>query len=177
MTSFVTVPASLLRVLATGLFAVLFAAPVPVAAQSASAPSELPAYSTTYDAARDPQADFAAALQAAAAKQRRVLVMVGGDWCVWCFLLDRHMRIDPQAAQALYGGFELLRVYYNDENKNQAFLAKFPDFTMFPHFFVVGTDGRVLASVPADVLIRDAKYDTALMRGFAGKWRIGPAAR
>ena len=175
MTSFVTVPASLLRVLAAGLFAAVLAAPA--VAQSVPAPSGLPAYSTTYDAARDPQADFAAALGAAAAKQRRVLVMVGGDWCVWCFLLDRHMRLDPAAAQAMYGGFELLRVYYNDENRNQAFLAKFPDFTMFPHFFVVETDGHVLASVPADVLISDAKFDTALMRGFAAKWHIGPVAR
>jgi len=42
---------------------------------------------------------------------------------------------------------------------------------MFPHFFVVETDGRVLASVTADVLIADAKYQTALIRSFVKHWR------
>ena len=75
-------------------------------------------------------------------------------------------------AAVFYGGFEVLRVYYNDDNKNRAFLARFPDFTMFPHFFVVDPDGRVAGSVVADVLIRDAKYDPELLARFVEQWRL-----
>lgn len=131
----------------------------------------LPDWSVTFSAARDPAADLKLALAAAKEHNRRVLVMVGGDWCVWCFLLDRHFREDPEAARLFYEGFEVLRVYYGDDNPNKAFLAGFPDFDLFPHFFVVETDGRVLASVNADVLIADAKYQTALIRKFAQHWR------
>lgn len=127
-------------------------------------------YSLRFDAARDPAHDLRRALAAAAASDKRVLVMVGGDWCVWCFLLDRHLRSDAEAAHTLYGEFELLRVYYGDDNTNEAFLAAFPEFELFPHFFVVETDGHVLASVDADVLIADAKYDTGLIRKFAAAW-------
>ena len=146
------------------------AAPAPAAAPS-GAPAGLPPYALGFDALRDPAADFELALAAAKQHGRRVLVLVGGDWCVWCFLLDRHLRDDPEAAAAFYGGFEVLRVYYSDDNTNEPFLSRFPEFETFPHFFVVETDGRVLASVDAPVLISDAKYQTALIRAFAEHWR------
>ena len=138
---------------------------------AAAAVPGLPVWSVSFDVRRDPAADLALALAAAKEHHRRVLVMVGGDWCVWCFLLDRHFREDPEAARLFYEGFEVLRVYYGDDNPNKAFLAGVPDFEMFPHFFVVETDGRVLASVTADVLIADAKYQTALIRKFATHWK------
>lgn len=127
-------------------------------------------YSRTFDPARDPVRDLEQALQAARSEGRRVLVMVGGDWCVWCFLLDRYLRTDVDATRILYGEFEVLRVYYGDDNTNDAFLDRFPEFEMFPHFFVVESDGRVLASIPADVLIADAKYDVGRIRAFAARW-------
>ncbi len=133
---------------------------------------ELPDYSFRYDATRDPSADLETALAAAAQQHRRVLVMVGGDWCVWCFFLDRQLDQDRAMAALFYGGFEVLRVYYNEDNKNREFLAKFPDFTMFPHFFVVDPDGRIAGSVVADVLIRNAKYDPELLKRFVDQWRL-----
>ena len=166
-------PLSLLAGLALLCAAALpaHAGDVAEAAAAAAAIPGLPPYAVTFDAKRDPSADLDLALAAAKKSHRRVLVMVGGDWCVWCFLLDRHFREDPEAARIFYGGFEVLRVYYNDDNPNKAFLARFPDFEMFPHFFVVETDGHVLASVPADVMISDARYQTALIRKFADHWR------
>ena len=164
-----------LRVIAAFLCACMCAA-----AQAFNAPpppagvSGLPAYSLHYDAARDPAADLLLARKAAAERSHNVLVMVGGDWCVWCFFLDRHFSMDAASAQTWYAGFEVLRVYYDEDNNNATFLAGFPNFEMFPHFFIVADDGRVLASVTADVMIRDAKYDPELIRRFVARW--GPAS-
>lgn len=160
----------LLPVLMT--FLVLFPQAAPLSAERPDPQSEQPRadYSLAFDATRDPARDFDRALAAAAAHGKRVLVMVGGDWCVWCFLLDRHLRTDAEAARLLYGEFELLRVYYGEDNTNESFLAEFPSFEMFPHFFVVEADGQVLASVDADVFIADARYDTGRIRGFAVSW-------
>ena len=133
--------------------------------------SGLAAYSLHFDTARDPGADLLLARQAAATRGHHVLVMVGGDWCVWCFFLDRHFSMDAASAQTWYAGFEVLRVYFDEDNKNEAFLAGFPDFEMFPHFFIVADDGRVLGSVTADVLIKDAKYDPELIRQFVARWQ------
>ena len=160
-----------LRVLC--LVLAVFGTPAALAATRFQPPVEgLPDYSFRYDASRDPVADLETARAAAAQKHRRVLVMVGGDWCVWCFFLDRQLDQDRAMAAVFYGGFEVLRVYYNDDNRNRAFLAKFPDFTMFPHFFVVDPDGRVAGSVVADVLIRNAKYDPELLTRFVEQWRL-----
>ncbi len=152
--------------------AVLAAAPALAATRFEPPVAGLPGYSFRYNAASDPSADLETALAAAAQKHRRVLVMVGGDWCVWCFLLDRQFDRDRNMAADFYGGFEVLRVYYNDDNKNREFLARFPDFTMFPHFFVVDPDGHVSGSVVADSLIRDAKYDAQLLHRFVEQWRL-----
>jgi thiol:disulfide interchange protein len=156
---------------ALGLLLALAAAAAD-AAWTPSPPLEgVPAYGASYDRTRDPEADFRAAAAAARAKNRRVLIVVGGDWCMWCFMLDRHLRADAEAKRLFFDGFELMRVYYNDDNTNQAFLSRFPAFEVFPHFFVVEPDGRVRASVTADIFIRDAKYDTALIRSFVEQWQ------
>jgi thioredoxin-related protein len=99
--------------------AVLAAAPALAATRFEPPVAGLPGYSFRYNAASDPSADLETALAAAAQKHRRVLVMVGGDWCVWCFLLDRQLDRDRNMAADFYGGFEVLRVYYNDDNKNE----------------------------------------------------------
>jgi thioredoxin-related protein len=130
----------------------------------------LSAYAAAFDSGRDPQRDLEDARRRATAARRRVLVMVGGDWCVWCFLLDRHLEMDAEAARLFYTGFEVLRVYYGDDNTNQEFLARFPEFHLFPHFFIVDGDGRVLASLDADVIIADARYDTGLIRELVNRW-------
>ena len=140
-----------------------------------SQPTHLPEYSRVYDSARNPAADFELALSSARESQRRVLVLVGGNWCVWCFFLDRHLNQDPAAAKLFYEGFEVLRVYWGEDNTNQAFLSRFPDFELFPHLFIVERDGTVLASVLADVLINDAKYDNALIAKLVEQWRVEPA--
>lgn len=132
--------------------------------------SGLPAYSLAFDASRDPEADLDTALRAALRARRNVLVVVGGDWCVWCFLLDRHFSMDARSAQTWYGAFEVLRVYYGDDNRNAAFLSRYPDFELFPHFFILDQDGRVLGSSTADVLIRDARYDNESIERFIGRW-------
>lgn len=156
--------------------AVLLALVPPLARAVDATDPALPPYAMQFDPARDPVADLASAKRAAAGAGHNVLVIVGGDWCVWCFLLDRHLRLDPAAARTLYRGFEVLRVYYGDDNTNQAFLAPFPAFETFPHFFVVSPQGRVLASVNADHFIRDAKYDDARLAEFAARWSAAPAA-
>jgi thiol:disulfide interchange protein len=171
MTSFVNVSASA----AAAVLAFVIALPAGAPARADYTPSPplegVPAYAAAYDRTRDPEADFRAASAAAAARNRRVLIVVGGDWCMWCFMLDRHLRLDPEAKRLFHEGFEVMRVYYNDDNTNQAFLARFPPFEVFPHFFVVEPDGRVRASVEADIFIREAKYDTALIRGFVEQWQ------
>lgn len=138
--------------------------------------SGLPDYARVFDARRDAESDLRAARRAAKASGRNVLVVVGGDWCVWCFLLDRHFSRDADAARAWYGAFEVLRVYYGEDNTNAAFLSRYPDFELFPHFFILAEDGRVLGSSTADVLIRDAKYDNELLARFIRQWTVRPAS-
>jgi thioredoxin-related protein len=55
----------------------------------------LPDYSQGYDETRDPARDLAAATAKASAEGKKVLLLVGGEWCSWCQEMNRFLDRDP----------------------------------------------------------------------------------
>jgi thioredoxin-related protein len=51
----------------------------------------LPDYSQGYDETRDPARDLAAATAKASAEGKKVLLLVGGEWCSWCQEMNRFL--------------------------------------------------------------------------------------
>lgn len=124
-----------------------------------------------YDPGRDPRTDIRAAQERARDSGRYVLLVIGNDTCIWCYWLDRHLTRDLAAQQAVANSFEVINVYFGDENDNAAFFAELPRFEGFPHLYVLGDDGEVLASQDASVLIRERRFDTRRIEEFAASWR------
>ena len=99
-----------------------------------------------FDPKRDAAQDLAVALQLAKAQGKRVLVDVGGEWCVVVPhhgpLLRRQRR---RRARCATRNYVWVKVNWSKENKNEALLSKWPKIDGYPHLFVLDADGRLAA--------------------------------
>ncbi len=100
-----------------------------------------------YDPAANAQAALATALAQAKAENKRVLIVAGGDWCRWCLILNTFWDNNPDTKAERDQAFVLLKVYVGDQNPNKEFFAKLPKAKGYPHFWVLGADGKVIQSV------------------------------
>ena len=56
------------------------------------------------------------------------------------------------------------------ENKNEAFLRRYPAIPGYPHFFVLDGNGRLAWSQNTSELEAKKNYDPAAMHAFLVKW-------
>ena len=123
-----------------------------------------------FDPARDPAKDVAAAVAQARDEGKRVLVDVGGEWCSWCHIMDHFFAADDEAREMRDRGFVVVKVNYSPQNKNQAFLSRYPRIAGYPHLFVLGPDGKLLHSQDTGELEAGKSYDRDKMLGFLRNW-------
>jgi len=124
-----------------------------------------------YSEAADPEADLARAVQTASAANKRILIEVGGDWCVWCHILDAYLNNDKKVRAEFLKSFVIVRVNFSPEHKNEGFLGKFPARAGYPHFFVLEKDGKLLTSQDTGKLEKGDSYNRDKMLKFAKAWR------
>jgi thioredoxin-related protein len=125
-----------------------------------------------YDPHANPFAALEAAQKQAQAQDKRVLLVSGGDWCIWCHylydFLDSHDDVDG----ALHDVFVVAKVYVGEQNLNEEFFAKLPKADGAPHFWVLSDAGELLKSQPTVVLEDgETSYDKAAFLAFIDEWR------
>ena len=122
-----------------------------------------------YDHKRDAVEDLAGTIEAATAANKRILILAGGDWCAYCFIIDRIFKSDSNLAKILGENFLIMKANYSEDNYNTPFFEMFPDFDEFPHFFVLDSEGKLLKSTNPESFRRPLGYDrTALAAYFEG---------
>ena len=127
-----------------------------------------------FDPARDAMADVDQAVARARAEGKVVLVDVGGEWCAWCHILDRFIASQPEVQQALSAQYVWLKVNFSPKDRNEALLSRWPKPRGYPHLYVLGADGQLLASQASSELESGRSYDTARFLAFLRRQR--PAA-
>ena len=78
--------------------------------------------STEYDETADPAAHVQQAI--AEADGRRILLEVGGDWCVWCKILDGYLEDNADVREAFGESFMIVKVNFSREYPNTEFLGR-----------------------------------------------------
>lgn len=116
--------------------AFVFLAAIAAAAATASA-AERP----LYDPAADPAFDLARARTVAIRTHRNLLLEIGGNWCVWCLVLNRALHTDSNLKRLLDAGYVPVRVNVSPDNPNMSFMARFPAATGYPFLIVLSPDG------------------------------------
>ncbi len=142
-----------------------------IASENLSGPDEmLPSYSTRYDPESNAFDDGRDALKLAKDTNRRVLVEVGGSWCVWCKRFDQVIEENPDFRKILNDNFVVLKINVSDANENEEFLKIFPGINGYPHFFVSESDGTLLHSTDATGWIEDHELSVTKLTRFVQQW-------
>lgn len=143
----------------------------PVQAQD-SLFSKQPNFSKAYDPQRNPFDDGRAALKLAKQSNRRVLIEIGGDWCMYCHVLDRFIKANPDIEDQLYKTFVVLKVNYSDDNRNEEFLQNFGRIPGYPHLFITESTGKVIYSNDIRDMTDNGKLSKLKMLRFLNRWKI-----
>ena len=122
---------------------------------------DLPRYSTTYDKSSNPHKDLEKALKKAKKANKRVLLIVGGDWCKWCGTLDNFLEDNEPITKDLYSSFEVVKVYYaKDMNEHsKSLLKQFPKVEETPYFYILDSEAKLLKVVKSSLLERGYSYN------------------
>lgn len=123
-----------------------------------------------FDPKRNPIEDVKNAVELAAEDHKRILLDVGGEWCIWCHRLDKFIEDNAEIKTYLNKNFIVLKVNNSEENKNEKFLAQFPEIPGYPHFFVLDVNGKFLHSQGTGELEKDKSYSAELLLNFLKKW-------
>lgn len=124
-----------------------------------------------FDPAADPFKDLQTTIQEAEKSDKRIILDVGGDWCIWCHRIDAFMNNNEEIKSLLENNFIILKVNFSKENKNEKFLSQFPAIEGYPHFFVLEKDGKLLHSQNTGELEQDKDYSKEKFIDFLNKWK------
>jgi thioredoxin-related protein len=131
---------------------------------------------TIYHPEADAKSEINAAVKKAAAEQKHVLLMIGGNWCKWCKMFDKFMHQDAAVDSAMNANYIFQHVNYSKENKNIAVMTElnFPQRFGFPVFVVLNEKGERRHTQSTGYLEQGEGYDSKKVIEFFDQW--GPAA-
>ena len=101
---------------------------------------------------------------------KRVLLDVGGEWCIWCKRLDQLFEAHQDLSEFLHQNYVTVKVNYSKENKNELVLSRYPKVAGYPHLFVLENDGTLLHSQDTGQLEKGKAHDPAKVMAFLKSW-------
>lgn len=124
-----------------------------------------------FDPTRDSEKDLTDAIAKTKENGKYILLDVGGEWCIWCKRLDIFFYDNEELHKMLTDAFEVVKVNYSPENKNETFLSKYPKIPGYPNFFILDSKGKFMQSQDTGVL-EDGKssYDINKLKAFLTIW-------
>ena len=123
-----------------------------------------------YDPGRDAAKDIQQAVAEARRTHRRVLMEIGGNWCIWCRYFEEFYANHPDLRELRDKNYVLVRVNYSEENKNEAVIGKYGKVPGYPHIFILDSDGKLLHSENTSELEQGRGYSETAMKTFLEKW-------
>lgn len=124
-----------------------------------------------FDPTANPFNDLKVTVEKATISNKRIILDIGGDWCVWCHRIDAFMHNTEEIKSLLDEKFIIVKINVSKENKNEKFLSQYPTIEGYPHFFVLEKDGTMLHSQNTGELEKDKDYDKEKFIAFLEKWK------
>ena len=128
-----------------------------------------------FDQQRDAARDIQDAILQAQKEQKNILLDVGGQWCIWCRMLDTLYMKNPDLSDYLYSHYVVVKVNFSKENRNTEVLSGYPKAAGYPHLFILDENGKLLHSqdtsdleLPEGSTVRG--HDKAKVFAFLKKW-------
>ncbi len=124
----------------------------------------------SFDPARNPIADLKDAIAEARLTNRRILLDVGGNWCIWCRYLDSFFVAHKDIATFMHEHYVVMKVNFSKENENKDFLSHYPKVAGYPHLFVLDSDGTLVWSQDTGKLEKGRGHDPEKVLAFLKRW-------
>ena len=150
-------------------------ADVPTTFSQSANPPALPnsALVDLYDPSRNPADDLAQALPIAQAENKRIMLELGGDWCIWCKYMDEFYASHPDILQYRVDHYVLIKINVSEDNMNEGFLSQYPEVDGYPHIFILENTGKLLHSQDTAELEDGGKsYVPEVFMAFLEKWAL-----
>lgn len=125
-----------------------------------------------FDPARDAAKDLQNAIGAAEKTNKRIILDVGGEWCIWCHRLDSMFVKNPNLSNFRDKNFIYVKINFSKENKNEKFLSQFPEIPGYPHWFVLDSNGKVLKSESSEEFESGKGHSPEKVMAFLKKWAL-----
>jgi thiol:disulfide interchange protein len=133
-------------------------------------PTANPVLVAAYDPQRDSAKDVQAAVALAQSENKRILIEIGGDWCVWCHRMDAFIDGHAELPRLRNTNYLLVKVNFSPEQQNKAFFAQYPAVSAYPHIFILDSDGQLLHSQDTSELESGDSYSLEKFTAFLQKW-------
>ena len=129
-----------------------------------------------YNPDADAQKEVADAVRKAAEEGKHVFIQIGGNWCPWCVKFHRFVENDAEINNLVEKNFEVVKVSYDQKNKNEKVLALlgFPQRFGFPVFVILDGKGNRIHTQNSAFLEKGDGYDRDRILRFFKNW--SPAA-
>ncbi|MEO8230889.1 MAG: thioredoxin family protein [Ignavibacteriota bacterium] len=124
-----------------------------------------------FDPTKNPFEDLKIAVEKAQQSNKRIILDVGGQWCIWCHRIDAFMHGTKEIQNLLDDNFIVIKINYSKENKNEKFLSQYPQVEGYPHFFILDKNGKLLHSQNTGDLEKDKDYGKEKFIAFLNKWK------
>ena len=126
-----------------------------------------------YDPARNPAEDLQQAIAIAQNQNKRIMLELGGDWCIWCKFMDEFYASHNDILQFRADHYVLVKVNVSDKNMNEDFLSQFPAAAGYPHIYILYSDGTFLHSQDTVELEDGAEsYVPDVFMAFLKEWSL-----
>jgi thiol:disulfide interchange protein len=129
-----------------------------------------------FDPLRNAAEDLQAAVAKAQKENKRIILDVGGEWCVWCVWMDKFFINNAELTKLRDDNFVWLKINMSEENENKEFLSKYPTIEGYPHLFVLEKDGSFLHSQGTAELEEGKSYNLQKVTDFLKKWSLVKAS-
>lgn len=125
-----------------------------------------------YNPEANAQEDITNAVKKASEEGKHVFLQIGGNWCPWCIKFHNFVETDSEIKSYLGENFEVVKVNYDRENKQEELLAKlgFPQRFGFPVFVVLDAKGNRIHTQNSGFLEKDKDYDHDTVLRFLKNW-------
>ena len=127
-----------------------------------------------YDPTRNADLDIQAAVAEAQRTKKRVMLEVGGLWCIWCRIMDEFFEKHPDLLAFREKNFVMVKINMSEENKNAEVLSRYPKVSGYPHIFVLDGEGKLLHSQDTAELEEGKGYNLDKFSEFLKQWSPTP---